>query len=430
MKMKLKLKVVFLISLLVLTLTVSVNAEVAELKFWDMIWGPGEKYSRAVNSLVDQFNENHPNINVEVQMTPWQNFYQTFLTAVTSGAAPDISTGAFPQPVQYAKMGEILPLDSIIEEWKSEGIYRELAKGSQELFRYNDQQVGLAWNVDPRVITYRKDVFEELGIKELPVTWDEFIDVCRKIKENTDMIPFTFQAGEHSGLHAMLNFMFTNNVGITDEEYNTTINSPKSIETFRFLRKLYKEGLIPEGIAAYSASDTERLYISGKVAMRFGTIFFALKDYPELYENSGVLPALKGDNGAQHALTWYNPIMVYKQTKYPEAAKTFTKWWVENSKKLFTEGDANSLPIIDSWLSDPYFEGHMIQETNEGVLPYAASPVWPVDNLYPGFSQIEGEVYLGSALQEVLIDKDKEVDIEEVAKEYDKLIDQAITIND
>ena len=68
------------------------NGEVAELVFWDMMWGRSDSYPETVQALVDKFNSEHENIHVTAQILPWDNFYQQFLTAVTSGAAPDIST--------------------------------------------------------------------------------------------------------------------------------------------------------------------------------------------------------------------------------------------------------------------------------------------------------------------------------------------------
>ena len=99
----------FLVTVLLLVTVSSAFAETAELTFWDMKWG-GDNYVATAQSMVDQFNAENPDIHVTYQSIVWDNYYQTFLTAVTGGAAPDVSTGAFPQAVQYAQMGEILDL--------------------------------------------------------------------------------------------------------------------------------------------------------------------------------------------------------------------------------------------------------------------------------------------------------------------------------
>src|SRR5580658_3624968 len=63
-----------------------------DLQFWDMIWG-GPEYIDSGKALVAQFNQEHPDITVNYRSIPWSNWYQTFLTAIGSGTAPDLSTG-------------------------------------------------------------------------------------------------------------------------------------------------------------------------------------------------------------------------------------------------------------------------------------------------------------------------------------------------
>ena len=65
-------------------------AEVKVVEFWDMVWGPPE-YVDTGNKLVAQFNEEHTDMQATYQSTPWTNWYQTFLTAIGSGTAPDCS---------------------------------------------------------------------------------------------------------------------------------------------------------------------------------------------------------------------------------------------------------------------------------------------------------------------------------------------------
>ena len=41
---------------------------------------------------------------------------------------------------------------------------------------------GIPWYMDTRVMFYRKDVFEKAGYKNPPKTWDELLDLSKKIK--------------------------------------------------------------------------------------------------------------------------------------------------------------------------------------------------------------------------------------------------------
>ena len=96
-------------------LSLSTSQAKVDVQFWDMIWG-GPEYIDAGKALVAQFNQEHPDINVTYRSIPWTNWYQTFVTAIGSGTAPDLSTGAAYQAVQLYDQGAILPVDDVISD--------------------------------------------------------------------------------------------------------------------------------------------------------------------------------------------------------------------------------------------------------------------------------------------------------------------------
>src|SRR6266481_9957927 len=107
-----------------------------DLQFWDMIWGPPE-YIDAGKALVAQFNQEHSDITVTYRSIPWTNWYQTFVTAIGSGTAPDISTGAGYQAVQLYDQGAILPIDDLISQWKSNGKLDDFLPNTIDILKYD-----------------------------------------------------------------------------------------------------------------------------------------------------------------------------------------------------------------------------------------------------------------------------------------------------
>ena len=53
---------------------------------------------------------------------------------------------------------------------------------------------------------------------------------------------------------------------------------------------------------------------------------------------------MTGPHGEKSTLAFANNIMIYKQTKNPDATKTFLKWWSENELPLWTQGHCGQLP--------------------------------------------------------------------------------------
>lgn len=175
----------------------------------------------------------------------------------------------------------------------------------------------------------------------------------------------------------------------------------------QFFNTIYNKGYVPEGISSYKEADVERMFLSGEIAMWCTSPTQNIMNFPEVADNAGILNPLKGPsfNGAKSQnFAWINSIMAYKQTEYPEQAKQFVKWWIENNLPIWTEGKNSPFPIRLSYQNNDYFKNNWIlQEAGSKVMPTAVSPVWPASEIFVEFAQIEGENYPGLAAQEALV---------------------------
>jgi multiple sugar transport system substrate-binding protein len=422
-----KFRWLFMLTALVMVLTMTGSALAAvELSFWDMAWGGPNTYVPVAERLVAQFNEEHPDIHVTYQPVQWQNYYQTFLTAVTGGAAPDVSTGAFPQAVQYAAMDEILDLDPILEKWKAENnpVLDDFLPDILEMERYEGVLAGIPWNADPRQIWYNKDAFDQAGIETMPTTWDEFLEVCKQIKEKTEYIPFNWSAAQQMSTHLSIMLMAQNGTGWSNKDGTGAFEDLEPVvEMLAFIGELYKNEYVAPGIAGYKTADADILFYSEKVAMFFSSPLNQIDQYPGLEDKVFAMPPLAGPRGSSMTYVWPNYVMAFKQTKYPEEARIFLEWWVLNCQPLYFEGGLNSMPARLSTLDNAFYADRKIaQEIKNVVLTNSTTPVYPAPFLYLAFNQIEGEEMPGNAIQEVLTGK---TDYERIALDLQKNIQRA-----
>ena len=384
------------------------------IEFWDMMWGPADTYIPAVEALTARFNAENPyGIVLHTQMTPWDNFYQVFLTAIMAGAGPDASTGAGGQPIQYAALGRGLSLDPIVEAWRAENhpILNDFLPGMLEYYQFNGVQYGIPWNMDPRAMIYRTDIFEELGITSYPQTFDEFADVLRQIRDAfPDMIPFTFAAGDHNAIQVAIAFLMYNGTGFVDEHLNANMLSPEAMETWEFFQLLFEEGLIGPGTAGYRGPDLELLYATGEVAIFWGNPPYWLLG-TDLYYNSGVMPPLRGPSAAAGRggvnYFWINGIQGYNTTDHPDETRAVIRWWAENTLELFVEGNAGPMPVRASHFEHPFYAAGWIRPGFYYHTVSVGNPVvWPAPSLFPAFLQIEGENLPGNVLRGILTGQD------------------------
>lgn len=398
------------------------KGEDVELQFWDMVWGPKE-YIETASKLVDQYNQQSNGVTVKYQSTPWNNWYQTFATAIASGSAPDISTGAGYQAFQFSKIGAILPIDDVVEDLKSSGKISDFSDDSAELLKYDGHYVALPWNRDIRVIWYRKDLFEQAGVQP-PKNWTEFREAAKKLTRG-DVYGFATGGSMTSGIHFLLSMMLNNGGGLFDKDRNVAVTTDRNRETFHFISDLAKDGSINPASAGFTSDDFEKSFASGKAAMVLQNPGLD-KKYPELAGKALALEPLEGPHGDKGTLNWINNIMLYKDSKHPNETKEFLKWWSENGKVLFTEGKLTALPARKSFTQDVFFTS---DANNSSIitnyLPISKSTAANYTSLFPELNEIEGDTILTKAIQGLIMKKDADQILEDVQSGIESIMKKA-----
>jgi len=408
------------------------HAEVV-LKFWDMVWGP-EPYNDTARSIVEEFNRTHPDIKVEYEIIPWQGFYERFVTAVTAGEAPDISTGSTAMPVQMAAMGAALPIDDLLEELKKSGEYEDFIEGTWERYFYEGHYYGWPWQIDPRVIYYRSDMLEEVGTQP-PTNWDELIQVGQKLaKPEEDVWGFAFSAipGQYDPPQYFLSFLFQNGGSVLDENGNLVFNSKATRETLQFIYDLvYKYKIMSPKVTSLLGDDIAKLFARRKVGI-FYTVdnswTIMQREVPESLQFTKVGEIFTGPAGIRKTNGYINAVQLYNQTRHPEEAKLFLKWWMkpENQIILFRTGTCH-FPPRKSMLNDPEFiKNFGFADIAQKALPYVAGMEWPYPSISLEMVRIEGELILSRCLGWVLTgEKTVEEAVMDATKEMERIFQEA-----
>ena len=389
-----------------------VSAEEIEIQFWDMAWS-GPEYIETAKSIVDQYNEMTDGVTVVYQSTPWTNWYQTFSTAIASGTAPDISTGAGYQAFQFSQIGAILPIDDVIEDMEADGTLADFPDFAVDPLKYEGKQVAFPWNQDVRVFWYNKEILDAAGI-EVPKTWDEFREAA-KAATNGDVYGFVTGGAGNYGKQFLITMMINNGGGIFDENRGVAVSSnERNLEAFQFISDLAKDGSINPACNGYSNDDAERAFVSGKAAFYFCSPAL-LQQYPELQGKVAIMDPLEGPHGDKGSLIWYNNIMIYSDTEHPEETKDFLKWWVMNQEDLFLKGGLTSLPArISTTENELYSTDENLKKTIEDWLPISKTTGAQCPETFAELNEIEGDTLLTNAIQGLIYNQDPEIILESV----------------
>ena len=375
-----------------------------DLQFWDMIWGPPE-YIDTGKALVAQFNQEHPDITVTYRSVPWTNWYQTFLTAIGSGTAPDISTGAGYQAVQLYDQGAILPIDDVIGQLKSGGKLDDFLPGTVDILKYDDHYVALPWAIDIRVWYYRKDLFQAANVQP-PTTWAEFKAAAQALTKPSGDQYGLVACGDTLGSHYIYTLTLNNGGGLFTGDRKPDLGSDRNTEALQFLSDLVQHHLMYPASAGYHDEDEVSAFTQGKGAMTLHAPGLGTR-LSKLSDKIGVLKPLVGPHGDQGTIFWVNNIMLYKQGKHPEETKVFLLWWSEHEKDLWTKGHVTQLPVRKSFASDPYFQTNA--ETKfilENYVPFGKTTATHATQIFPKLNEVEGEGVMQTLMQNLLQGKE------------------------
>jgi raffinose/stachyose/melibiose transport system substrate-binding protein len=140
------------------------------------IFADGDEGAKAsMNEIVNRFNQTYPDITVKIQPGNGGAYSEFLKTKESVGEFPDIMEMR-DTPV-YVRAGMLSPLpDSVVSLFKS-----------TVAFDGKTYTAPIAGE-NTQGIIYNKKYFDENGFTE-PKTYEEFLDLCQKIKDKGDMSP-------------------------------------------------------------------------------------------------------------------------------------------------------------------------------------------------------------------------------------------------
>lgn len=247
----------------------------------------------------------------------------SLIMAMLSENAPDLSLklGAT-EPVNLALRGALYDLKQFDD---FEEVKKRFTETATVPYMFGDGCYALPDTQDFNVMFYRTDVLEEYGLTP-PKTWDEFFNCVSVLSRNNMQIGLPVPSNDTAGLYTTL-LLQNNGTLYTDNKKATKLASKESIEAFELTTRMFidyglpvtydfynrfRSGEMPLGIAAYTLCTQLAVTapeINGKWAI-------------------AEIPGIKTENGINNATaTGGTGNVILKNSKSPENAWTFLKWW-------------------------------------------------------------------------------------------------------
>lgn len=238
------------------------DEEKVELTIWETSRNKDDWYT----SMEKKFLEEHPNITlnkVVKEGDPGNEFYQ----AVASGTAPALVNCSFTMMDSYITSGILEPLNQYTDKWDEWGNF---TKEYVDMFTKDGKVYGVPNQVAPMLFGYNKALFEEAGIKEPPKTWDEAVEVAKKINDPDNQVAgYATLAAEWTEWFFQY-YVWQAGGDLTKENEDgtaeLTFTDPAVIKAAEYYQKLKSEGVLQSDLTL-KFSDLVTNFGLGKIGM-------------------------------------------------------------------------------------------------------------------------------------------------------------------
>ncbi len=301
-----------------------------------MAWWGSQTRHDITTQVIEMYEEEHPNINIEYEFYSFDDYFTKLKTLVASDQVWDIFQlgGNFPM-----YMDKIYFLNEFIESGVVD--VSEIPEAYLQITQDTDgNQIGLSNGLNTYGIAYDVDMFNEAGVP-LPTenwTWDDYADAAMKIKENTGHYGssgFTsseFIAGCSTyigqqgkvGEYAFFNLDLTG-MGFED---------PSMLEGYIQMRAdLINAGASPDAGAEMEISNIENDFL---VTGEAGMTWVAVNQFPTIYDICAAegrtlglapLPRVTADGPSGAAIQSSQMLCVSQDSQHKEAAAAFISWF-------------------------------------------------------------------------------------------------------
>lgn len=391
--------------------------------------------AKAIQRLAKEYNDKHPGVKISPQILTWEKSLSKLSSSMAVGNPPELAALMTSQINTLYARDWLNPLTEVVNNLGGDDYFKK-SPGYVEL-------AGEHWMVPvgtiPLKLTYRKDLLKKAGMEE-PRTWDELLKAAKAMTADTngdgetDRYGISFCANRtYCPATFFLSLLWSNDGYVFDREGNLVFDSPKTVETLKFLDKLVK--YTPPGAPNSGWADAVDNYSTGKVGIgmysELRPVVVAYNRNPEIAENTDLMPIPTRTPEQKSKARWTTMGWVLlKNSKNQEEAKKFVEWFMQPDRLIdyyhsITEGVLTvpaEKPILESeklWEHKLYKKFRPIIEefssyTENSVIPSLEHP----KTLHASIAVFMNNLTITDMIQSVLFgDTSPKVAVEKAARE-------------
>lgn len=307
---------------------------------WDPVQLPG------MQAVAKVFNEQQDDVHVNVEVTPWEQYWTKLESSAKGGKMPDIFWMHSNEIAKYSEGHVLMDLSEVIET-SDEIDFSLFPEELVELYTDGDEQLGIPKDYSTIGLWYNKDLFDQAGIDypDETWTWDTLLDAAIELTDQEKGIyGFLAPLNREEGYH---NFIYQNGGKVlSDDKKQSGFRDPATVEAVQWYVDLsIKHGVSPTA-GEFSDNSDMSYFQAGRAAMSlFGswmTAEIASNENSNEFADVAVLPA--GEERASIFNGLANSISA--DTPHPEAAIEFLEFLSSEEGMILQGKEGGAIPAL------------------------------------------------------------------------------------
>lgn len=360
---------------------VSAQDEPIELVYWSM-WNETEGQALVIQQWIEAFEEQHPNITISAVWNGRQN--QTLVrTALAGGTTIDIVdqdadqiAGGLMQEGFGLPLNDYLDMPALDEDVPLRDVF---LPGTLDMFALDGEIYLLPYIYNTVQFWYDRRVFEEVGV-EVPLTWEEFLDVCEALQE-AGYAPIAAEGNEPFYSTFYLANMVARIKGpgflleTVEDHTGEMWRDPVYLQTSEMLRTLWDNEYIPPVTLGYVWPQGQNTLAFGEAAMSLvGSwlpIELANMVDPGFEWGAFNFPAVEGGEGSVHdTQALLLAFMILESTEHPDEAFEFLRFIMTlENQQLMADESLVGVTHVDAEWAEPIQDAYEAASTAEHLFP-------------------------------------------------------------
>src|SRR5215475_1071096 len=272
-------------------------------------------------------------IDVRVDAEGWEDVRPKAAVAANIGSGPDIIIGTFEDAHQYPeKLVDMTDLCNYLG-----GKYGGWYDVAKSYCTHKGKWIAVPMGCAGNALVYRISAMKAAGFDQFPTDLPTFLKLCQALKAKG--LPPGFALGNATGdgntwTHWLV---WAHGGKMVDEKNNVVINSPETIAALEYGKQMY-ETFVP-GTLSWLDPNNNKAFLDGQIGMTNNgiSIYYAAKNSQDakvkaLAEDIGHANFPVGPVGRTTELNIFFPMMLFKYSKYPNAAKAYLAFMMEKEQ--------------------------------------------------------------------------------------------------